>query len=149
MKHTLFTLGYQKREVAELIGILQQNGIKAVADLRAAPYSRKKGFSKKALAAELEKNDIEYYHFGELGSPKELRDKVRADNDYAYFFKAFGKFLNDKRDPLKSLCDLAISKPTCLICFERDINECHRKVVAERLDKIHRGEFKITHLNPE
>ena len=34
---------------------------------------------------------------------------------------------------LKRLAELAISRPTCLVCFEREPSECHRTLVATEL----------------
>ncbi len=140
------TLGYEKREVPEFIGILREHGVAAIADLRIRPYSRKKGFSKKALEAELVKNGIEYHHFVELGSPQPIRDQLHADWDFARFLRDYNRHLDTQAEPLARLHGLAISKPTCLLCFERDINQCHRKLVVERLVKLHPGDFEVVHI---
>jgi uncharacterized protein (DUF488 family) len=34
---------------------------------------------------------------------------------------------------LQAVGDLALARPTCLLCFERDPAMCHRTIVAERL----------------
>jgi uncharacterized protein (DUF488 family) len=143
----LFTLGYQQRDVPEFIDILKANQIEIVADIRANPYSRKKGFSKKALQAELERNGIRYIHIPELGAPKELRDKVRADSDYEYFFKEYDLYLDRNIEPLERLYETAIKETTCLLCFERDINECHRKSVAAKLNNLHKDNLIVVHLS--
>lgn len=144
---SLFTLGYEKLELPEFIALLQTNAIEVVADLRAVPHSRKKGYSKKALSEELARHGIEYILIQELGSPKELRDKVRSDDDYASFFIAYNRYLDTQQEPLKKLLDIAHNRVTCLLCYERDINQCHRKAVAERLIADSAGTFEITHLN--
>ena len=35
---------------------------------------------------------------------------------------------------LAALCEVASRAPTCLLCFERDPERCHRRVLAERLE---------------
>jgi uncharacterized protein (DUF488 family) len=147
MIKSLFTLGYQQREVPEFVAILKANQIEIVADIRANPNSRKKGFSKKALQAELERNGIRYIHIPELGPPQDLRDKVRADNNYESFFKSFETYLNKNKEPLEQIYKLAIKESTCLLCFERDINECHRKSVAGKLIDLHKDAISIVHLS--
>ena len=35
---------------------------------------------------------------------------------------------------LDALAEMAEAAPTCLLCFERDPERCHRRVLAERLE---------------
>jgi uncharacterized protein (DUF488 family) len=143
---TLFTIGYEKRTLAEFLDILAENGISAVVDIRAIPYSRRKDLCKKALAEKLTEIGIEYVHLGRLGSPKELRDKVRNDGDYDYFFKEYQRYLDEQTETLKALLDLAGRKTVCLLCYERDVNQCHRRAVADKLSKMADGESEILHI---
>jgi uncharacterized protein (DUF488 family) len=144
---SLLTIGYEGLELSEFIEILRQNKVEIIADIRAVPNSRKKGFSKKALSEELARHGIDYILIQALGSPKDLRDKVRADNDYDSFFIAYHKFLETQSEPLKQLFEIASKRNTCILCYERDINCCHRKAVVERLQKIVPAKLKLIHLN--
>jgi uncharacterized protein (DUF488 family) len=143
----IFTIGYEGLELPEFIEILRQNEVEIIADIRAVPNSRKKGFSKKALSEELARHGIDYILIQALGSPKDLRDKVRADNDYDSFFVAYDKFLNTQSEPLRQLLEIASKRITCILCYERDINCCHRKAVGERLQKIAPKKLRLIHLN--
>lgn len=142
----LFTIGYEKRDTVEFFEKFSKNGIAVLADIRAVPYSRRKEFSKTALSAKLAELGIEYVHLRELGGPKELRDKVRADDDYDYFFDKYQKYLEEQSEALKTLLDLATQKTTCLLCYERDVNRCHRRAVAAELSKMANGAVEILHL---
>ncbi len=135
----LFTIGYEKRELSEFIAILIEKKIKILADIRINPISRKKGFSKKLLAAELANNNIEYMHFRELGTPQPIRDRLHADWDFALFFLDYEAYVKSQSGALQRLADLASNKRVCIMCFERDVNQCHRHVVAEYL----KSHFKI------
>ena len=46
---TIVSIGYEQRDVSELIGLLKANGVVTLVDVRLNPISRKKGFSKKSL----------------------------------------------------------------------------------------------------
>ncbi len=142
----LFTIGYEKRDTDEFFEALSKNRIAVLADIRAVPYSRRKEFSKKQLAAKLAEARIEYIHLVDLGGPKELRDKVRADDDYDYFFDKYREYLEEQAEALKTLLDLATQKTVCLLCYERDVNRCHRRAVAAELRKMADGAFEILHL---
>ena len=142
----LFTIGYEKKDIESFINMLNANGVEVVIDIRANPYSRIKDFSKKTLAAHLEKSGIEYLHAGELGSPKDLRDKVRDDDDYEYFFIEYEKYLDTQKHVLDDLARSFAGRAICLLCLEADENRCHRKSVAEKLSKMADGAFEILHL---
>jgi uncharacterized protein (DUF488 family) len=144
---SLFTIGYEGLELPEFTEILKNARIEIIADIRAVPNSRKKGFSKKALSEELARHGIDYILLQALGSPKDLRDKVRADNDYDSFFIAYNKFLDSQAEPLQQLLEIASKRITCILCYERDINCCHRKAVGERLQKIAHKKLRLIHLN--
>jgi uncharacterized protein (DUF488 family) len=142
----LFTIGYEKRDADEFFDVLSKNGIAVLADIRAVAYSRRKEFSKTALSAKLTEIGIEYVHLRDLGGPKEFRDKVRADDDYDYFFDKYRKHLEEQAEALKTLLDLATRKAVCLLCYERDVNRCHRRAVAAKLSKMADAVFEVLHL---
>jgi uncharacterized protein (DUF488 family) len=136
---TLYTIGYEKREPGEFLALLEENKIEVLADIRINPISRKKGFSKKQLTDYLAEAGIDYAYFRELGTPMELRDRFRADQDYDRFFSDYEEHLRAQRDALQRLAELALSRHTCIMCFERDFNQCHRLVVSKYLNK----QFKL------
>jgi len=93
-KTVLYTAGYEGIDVSGFIDRLKENEIEYLIDIRERPQSRKKGFSKKALTEKLAEEDIAYLHLPELGSPSEIRKKVREDGDYNYFFEQFSIHLD-------------------------------------------------------
>jgi uncharacterized protein (DUF488 family) len=131
----IFTIGYERHELGEFTAILLEHKIAVLADIRINPNSRKKGFSKKQLAAELAKNGIEYIHIRELGTPQDIRERVRDDQDYVRFFRDYETYLAGQGDALHALAKLASGRNICLMCYERDVNQCHRRAVAENLRK--------------
>jgi uncharacterized protein (DUF488 family) len=64
------TIGYEGGTVDAFIRVLKDAGVELVLDIRAAPVSRKKGFSKNQLAAHLTEAGIGYRHLRGLGTPK-------------------------------------------------------------------------------
>lgn len=66
---TIYTIGYEATTMADFIATLHAAGIERVIDVRALPLSRRPGFSKTALAAELRSNGIDYSHLKALGTP--------------------------------------------------------------------------------
>jgi uncharacterized protein (DUF488 family) len=142
----LFTIGYEQRKSDEFFEGLKINRIKLLADIRAIAFSRRKEFSKTALSAKLAEMGIEYIHLRDLGGPKELRDKVRADGDYGFFFREYARYLDEQKEALETLIDLAGRKTACLLCYEKDVNRCHRRAVAERIRETSPKKFQLSHL---
>jgi uncharacterized protein (DUF488 family) len=129
----LYTIGYEKKGIDDLLQTLLKNEIDLLVDIRAVPHSRVKDFTKKNLEKSLSENGIEYLLIKELGSPKELRDKVRTDGNYDYFFGEYYKFLKNKMKYLSELSDFTKTRKICLFCYESDADRCHRRSVAGKL----------------
>lgn len=127
---TLFTIGYEGMALDDMLGKLKANKIDLVVDVRALPLSRKKGFSKNALAKALEGVGIAYAHRVALGTPKPMRTRYKRDHDFAALKVAFEKYLEDQTYSLMELNELVKGKRACLLCFEADPNLCHRSLVA-------------------
>ena len=141
----LFTIGYEGLDSERLTEALRAAGVAVLADVRAVANSRKRGFSKGALGTGLKEAGLGYAHLRSLGTPKAGRQAARAD-DAALMRKIYCEEVLDTAAggvALDELAALAEAAPTCLLCFERDPERCHRRVLAERLTA--RG-FAVTDL---
>ena len=133
MVRELFTIGYQGTTIDTFIANLATNNIDCVIDIRALPLSRKPGFSKTDLARRLNLAEIQYVHFAELGTPKPIRENLKATRDYSTFFKKMEKYLAGKKDAIQQAYNHVMNSRCCLMCFERLADQCHRKIVAEKI----------------
>lgn len=145
-KNTLFTIGYEGLDLDQFILRLKSNNVKGIIDVRDLPLSRKKGFSKTKLKARLEEEGLKYVHVRELGSPKEIRKKLREDKDYDYFFKEFSKYLAKNREILQEISEYLFGKFYCLMCFEESAEKCHRSIVAENIVNLQNNRFQVVHI---
>jgi uncharacterized protein (DUF488 family) len=133
----IWTIGYQSRTPNDLIHALHEAGVELLVDVRIRPQSRKPGFSKRTLGAELEAAGIAYEHVGELGTPYPIRDHFRA-GDIETGAKLYREhLLNDASDELEQLAVRAADTPTALLCFEFQPAECHRRVITQELTRLH------------
>jgi uncharacterized protein (DUF488 family) len=143
----LFTIGYEGRDLEEFAERLKDFGIETLVDVRDIPVSRKKGFSKTPLSQYLQEVGIEYVHLKQLGTPKELREKVKEDGDYDYFYKEYSDYIRSQQDTVETLHEIVISSVnTCIMCYERDPYSCHRLVVAEEVKKRDGNALAIQHI---
>jgi len=128
----IWTVGYEGSDIDRLVATLQNVGIKALADVRQLPLSRKKGLSKNSLRERLAEVGIEYSHFRDLGDPKPGRDAAKS-GDYAKFEKIFLDHLASPaaQEALEKLLKVAGNQKTCMLCFERCATVCHRSYIAD------------------
>ena len=69
----LFTIGYEKAVLRDVLATLAQAGVATLLDVRDRPISRRPGFSKRQLAAAVEDAGMRYVHLQALGTPPEGR----------------------------------------------------------------------------
>jgi uncharacterized protein (DUF488 family) len=146
---TLATIGYESVAVPEFLATLRDAGIVLLVDVRAVAGSRRPGYAKTALAANLASVNIEYLHLRGLGTPKEGRIAARAGR-HAEMHAIFREHLAtpEALADLEVLADIVrAGRPTCLLCLEADPMHCHRSLVADALAR--RMAVEIVHLHPE
>ena len=135
MAKVLFTIGYEGADTERFTAALRAAGVATLADVRAVAASRKRGFSKSALAAGLSEAGIAYAHLRGLGTPKAGREAARA-HDAGLMRRIYCEEVLETgagQTALDALAALAEAGPTCLVCFERDPERCHRRILSERL----------------
>jgi uncharacterized protein (DUF488 family) len=76
-----------------------------------------------------------------LGSPREIRHRLRETGSYERFFVELDRYLGTQQDLLKQLA-AQLTGSVVLQCYERDYHACHRKSVASAFGEI-------TGLNPK
>ncbi len=139
----VFTIGYEGRNVDDLVHKLIANGIEQIIDVRQNAFSRKPGFSKTMLFANLQKNGISYHHIPELGSPRDIRQRHNESGSAAAFMDEYSAYLDTRPEAYQRLKGLALSRTSALLCFERDHTDCHRSILSERLS----GDgFQVVHI---
>ncbi|RFU39627.1 DUF488 domain-containing protein [Actinomadura logoneensis] len=131
-------LGYQGHDLDSFLDRLATEGVGTVVDVRLTPISRKRGFSKRALAAALADAGIDYLHMRELGNPKDNRPGFAAgptELDEAKARYASHIDTAPARQQLAAIAALAKERRVALLCFEADQRHCHRDVVQTVLQE--------------
>jgi uncharacterized protein (DUF488 family) len=131
-----FTIGYEQTPAKAVLDELEHAGVKLLVDVRAVTSSRRPGFSKNQLAAELDERGISYLHLRGLGTPKDGRQAARA-GQLEKLHKIYTKHLKTQqaREDLDELAALVKkSGPVCILCYERDHRQCHRQWIAEIIE---------------
>ncbi|MBW1766861.1 MAG: DUF488 domain-containing protein [Deltaproteobacteria bacterium] len=143
----LFTIGYEGLDQKQFLSWLRNHNISVVADVRYFPLSRKKGFSKSGLSTLLGEYRIDYMNFRDLGAPKELRTFLAETKDYSTFFRRYKKVISKNTADIDGILSMVNNgEKVALLCYEKDPETCHRKIVANEVMKKDGNGLKIKHL---
>jgi len=128
----IFTIGYEGATMDAFLAALKGAGVERVIDVRALPLSRRPGFSKSPLRAALEGAGIEYAHMKALGTPAEGRSAARSGRHEDMKRIYAGQLeLPEAMVQAAQMVELAVEKPSALLCFEREPAQCHRTLLLE------------------
>lgn len=146
---TLATIGYEGTTVPRFLDALREAEVGLLVDVRAVASSRRPGFAKTRLAANVGTIGIDYLHLRGLGTPSDGRAAARAGH-YDELRAIYLEHLetSEAQDQLEQLADLVRSgRRVCLLCFEADPEHCHRSMVAEALHAL--VPIEVENLRPE
>jgi uncharacterized protein (DUF488 family) len=135
----IWTIGHSTRTLAEFIGLLEQNRIEAVADVRSYPGSRRfPHFSREALEPALIEQGIEYEPICLLGG----RRKARPDSPNTVWrnaaFRGYADYMetDEFEEGIADLLRLAGRKHTAIMCAEAVWWRCHRSMISDKLKAL-------------
>jgi uncharacterized protein (DUF488 family) len=137
-EHAIIGVGYEGRTVDEFIEGLKEGGARNLFDVRLNPVSRKRGFSKRLLAASLAEAGIIYWHVPELGNPKWNRagfggswlEVRKARHLYAGMITG-----ETAQERLEEITSAAADSAVAVMCVEADEETCHRYVLLRELHR--------------
>jgi uncharacterized protein (DUF488 family) len=145
---SIATIGYEDATVERFLDALKGAGVEVLVDVRAVASSRRPGFAKTKLAANVGGVGIEYLHLRGVAPPAAGRAAARAaphDEMRAVFLDHLET--TEAQAELHALADLVRGgRRVCLLCLEADPAHCHRSIVAEALGEI--VPITVDHLRP-
>jgi uncharacterized protein (DUF488 family) len=162
MSLPLYTIGHSTHDLASFVGLLQESGIRLLADVRTVPRSRTNPqFNRDTLPASLAPLGIAYQHMESLGG---LRGKSRTtapqvngfwENDSFHHYADYA-LTEAFRSGLDELIAQSQRQPTAIMCSEAVWWRCHRRIIADhflarRIPVLHimgPGHVDPAHLTP-
>ena len=132
MPAKIVSLGYERRSIDELVGILSGYGVAKLLDIRELPLSRRKGFSKSTLSVHLEEAGIEYLHLRAAGNPYR---KHKAS--IGRCLQLYTRYLEKNPEIVEALALELSNKPIAVFCYEREHECCHRSILLKALQCGH------------
>ena len=122
----LYSIGYERITVRQLVEILKEHNVEYLIDVRSKPFSNRPEFTKNRLSWDINRNEIEYHWFGEtLGGFSEIAD-----------------------DALANLIDISKDHIVCLLCQEHNPKSCHRYTEIGARLAMKPFNVEIVHLVP-
>jgi uncharacterized protein (DUF488 family) len=127
---TLFTIGYEGRQLDEVLAILAANKVDRVIDIRELPLSRRRGFSKTPLGEALRGAGIEYVHLRIAGNPYR---REREDMPREVLLAKYDAHVDETPEVVSEVAASARGRRAALLCYEAAPEECHRSRLAPRV----------------
>jgi uncharacterized protein (DUF488 family) len=133
----IWTIGHSTRNSDVFISLLEENGIKLLADVRSLPGSKRyPQFNKETLAESLKERGIRYEHFPELGGRRKSRPDSRNTAWRNTSFRGYADYMEtaEFRKGVERLLDLAREAGSAAImCAEAVWWRCHRSLISDYL----------------
>ena len=129
----LATIGYEGASLQSFLRALTTADVELLIDVRAVASSRRPGFSKNSLAANLAEVGIDYLQLRGLGTPADGRAAARAGR-YDELRRVYEAHLStpEAQAQLETLVEIVrAGRRACLLCFEAEARHCHRSLVAQ------------------
>ncbi|WP_424946791.1 DUF488 family protein [Candidatus Spongiihabitans sp.] len=143
----LYTIGFTKKKAEYFFEKLRQSGVRRVLDVRLNNVSQLAGFAKRDDLSYFLKRlgGMEYIHLADLApTQKMLDDYKKHKGDWAVYEEQFLELMAQRH------IEERISEETldggCLLCSEDKPHHCHRRLIAEYLQKKWTNEIRVTHL---
>jgi uncharacterized protein (DUF488 family) len=133
----IWTIGHSTREIDVFISLLEENGIKLLADVRSLPGSKRyPQFNREALAESLNAHGIRYEHLPELGGRRKPSPDSRNTAWRNASFRGYADYMETEefRTGIQRLVDLARDAgPIAIMCAEAVWWRCHRALISDYL----------------
>lgn len=141
----LFTIGFTRKGAERFFALLEGAGVANVIDVRSSARSQLAGFAKRDDLAYFLKDiaGIGYRHEPSLAPTAPLLTAYRQRRDWAAYERAFLELMRKRR--IETALERDALTRACLLCSEHDPANCHRRLVAEYLQRAW-GDVEIVHL---
>src|SRR5438067_2346097 len=132
----VYTIGFTKSTAESFFTRLRKAGVRTVVDVRLNNVSQLAGFAKKNDLRFFLKSicGIEYDHRPELAPTQELLDAIRKRRgEWAGYEERFLDLMATRR--IEETIPREALDEACLLCSEDKPHHCHRRLVAEYLQR--------------
>lgn len=144
---TLFTIGFTKKSAEQFFELLRKNQVKQLVDVRISNNSQLAGFAKGRDLEYLTEQicGIKYSHITDFAPTKELLDDYHDGKvSWEKYIGIYNKLLDSRN--IANQYNIQDLDGACFLCSESTPDQCHRRLLAEYLQKTNPREIQIKHL---
>ena len=132
----IYTIGFTQKSAETFFARLRANGVQRLVNMRVNPHGQLSGFARQEdLPYFLRQlaDGCAYVHRPELAPTKEILKEYRADGDWPRYVARFEALMDERHIPAALSSAEFTHQVCCLLCSEATPEQCHRRLVAERL----------------
>lgn len=143
----LYTIGFTKKTAQQFFEFLSKNGVNCLIDIRLHPDGQLAGFTKKEdLRYFLDRLiRCDYRHMPRLAPEDDFLKAYRSDHNWTKYEIAFEALMDARGIPETLDKTLFEEKVCCLLCSEPTPEQCHRRLVVERISRTWK-DVEVIHL---
>ena len=138
---TAYTIGHSNQPAANFDGLLRQNDIELLVDVRSKPYSRFRHFNRERLDSRLTAKGIKYLYLGDLLGGHPESTGFYENSRVVYERLAMQK---DFRRGITKVVEECERGRVVLMCTEEDPTKCHRHPLLA--SALHERGLRVLHL---
>lgn len=144
----IYTIGFTQKSAQQFFELLRQHHVQRLVDIRLRPQGQLAGFARQDdLPYFLDRlaDGCQYIHLPELAPTAEILDGYRADKSWPRYVELFEALMDERGIPTALDRGEFERQYNCLLCSEAKPEQCHRRLVAERL-AAHWPGVEVIHL---
>jgi uncharacterized protein YeaO (DUF488 family) len=142
----LYTIGFTGKSAQKFFELLEQGQVRKIIDTRISNNSQLSGFAKGKDLAFFARRlaNIDYEHELDFAPTKELLEKYRQKKiSWDEYTKEYLHLLDTRN--IREIVNTEALDQCCLLCSEHSPEKCHRRVLAEYLQRLN-PDIQIIHL---
>lgn len=143
----IFTIGFTQKSAESFFSLLRLNGVRQLVDTRLNNTGQLAGFSKKEDLKYFAKTilDIDYIHWEESAPEQAMLDAYKRKNlKWDEYAREYESLLQKRK--IESQVDLVLGASPCLLCSEAKPHQCHRRLLADYINRSKGGRLVVRHL---
>jgi len=145
----IYTIGFTQKSAEQFFELIKKNKIELLIDVRLNNKSQLAGFTKGTDLAYFLKEicGTKYVHCDEFAPSKELLSGYqKGDVSWDEYEKQFDTIMEKRGAYKKFLARFQDFDKVCLLCSESTPEQCHRRLVAEKVLSTAPDKVEVIHL---
>ena len=145
----IYTIGFTQKSAEQFFELIKANGIELLVDVRLNNKSQLAGFSKGSDLAYFLREicGTRYVHCDEFAPTKELLSNYQKGTvSWPEYEKSFDEIMEKRGAYKKFLQHFEQFERVCLLCSEATPEQCHRRLVAEKIQSLSPEKVEVIHI---